>query len=305
MSSKRETIFLPDGPWYLHRIFFTTKTNRPLIEVIPFRLLSLICKDALAVRAKYICCAFDGPDVFRYKVYPLYKSARSKGQAHADRSDDGYSSSASELDVYDFLEPIYELFSKVGMGFYQPKKYEADDVLCSVANKYKDKYRVIGGTSDKDAYQYLDKYVSLYDSSFKDPQTKKPAPRFITLDDAEARKGVRVDQMVDYQTLIGDKGDSIPPIQGYGPVTAKNLLEKHGTLQAWYKQSTGKERRFIQENLELFRRNRKLVQLVDTCVPPSGPDEWKLYKEKPDLSLPGSYHDLHSVLYPKTKGLFG
>jgi DNA polymerase-1 len=303
MRSKRETIFVPDGPWYLHRIFFTTKTNRPLTEVIPYRLLSMICKDALAVRANYVCCAFDGPDVFRYKVYPLYKGER-KGKAHAEPVDNGYSSSASELDVYDFLDPIYQLFSQIGMGFYQPKKYEADDVLCSIARKYGDRYRVICGTSDKDAYQYLTEYVSLYDSSYKDPQTKEAAPRFITVADAEARKGVRVDQMVDYQTLIGDKGDSIPAIKGYGPVTAKKLLEEHGTLQAWYKQSTGKERRFIQENLELFRRNRKLVQLVDTCAPPSDVDEWKLYKEKPVISLPGPYHDLHSVMYPKTKGLF-
>lgn len=304
MSSKRETIFVPDGPWYLHRIFFTTKTNRPLTEVIPFRLLSMICKDALAVRAKYICCAFDGPDVFRYRIYPLYKSARKDGKvAEKDHTYEG--PAASELDVYDFLEPIYELFSKVGIGFYQPQKYEADDVLCAVANRYKDKYRVVCGTSDKDAYQYLDENVSLYDSSYKDPQTKQAAPRFITAADAEKRKGVRVDQMVDYQTLIGDTGDSIPSIKGYGPVTAKNLLKTHGTLQAWYKQSTGKERRFIQENLELFRRNRKLVQLVDTCAPPSEPDEWKLYKEKPEISLPGTYHDLHSVIWPRTKGLFG
>jgi DNA polymerase I len=206
--------------------------------------------------------------------------------------------------VYEFLEPIYELFAKVGICFFQPKIHEADDVLCSIARKYGDAYRVINGTSDKDAYQYLSDYIQLYDSSFKDPVTKETAPRFITKEYAENRKGVRIDQMVDFQTLIGDRGDSIPPIKGYGPVTAKKLLDEHGTLQNWYKQSEGKERRFIRENLEYFRRNRKLVQLVDDCLPPSDVSEWKMYKEKPDLSLPGSYHDFHSILYPKTKGLF-
>lgn len=300
--SKQETIFVCDGNWYLHRIFYTTKTSKPLTEVIPFRLLSMICKDAIAVRAKYVCVAFDGPKVFRYKVYPLYKSKRKHGQAS---STDHEFAPSSELDVYDFLEPVYELLAQVGIGYYQPKLYEADDVLCSIAHKYGDKYRVVCGTSDKDAYQYLTENVMLYDSSFKNPETKKPEPRFIKVKDAERRKGVRIEQMVDYQTLIGDSGDSVPPIPRYGPKTAIKILAEHGSLQAWYKQSRGKERAFIQENMETFRRNRKLVQLVSDCAPPSGLDEWKLYKEKPDISLPGPYHDLHSVLYPKTKGLFG
>jgi DNA polymerase-1 len=300
--NKRETILAIDGNWYLHRIFHTTKTNRPLVEVIPYRLLAMICKDALAVRAKYVCVAFDGPKVFRYGVYPLYKSKRKDGKPSS--TDHEFAPSA-ELDVYDFLEPIYELLSQVGFGYYQPRKHEADDVLCSIAHKYGNIFRVVCGTSDKDAYQYLTEHVMLYDSSFKNPHTKKPEPRYIRVEDAERRKGVKIEQMVDYQTLIGDIGDSVPPIPGYGPKTAISILQTHGTLQAWYKQSRGKERAFIQTHMESFRRNRKLVQLVSDCAPASEVDEWKLLKEKPDISLPSTYHDFHSIIYPKTKGLFG
>ena len=298
---KQETIFAVDGNWYLHRIFFTTRTTRPLVDVIPYRLLSMICKDALAVGAKYVVVAFDGPRVFRYKVYPLYKSKRNNGQPSTTDHDFAPS---SELDIYDFLQPIYDLFAQVGIGFFQPKIYEADDVLCSIASKYSNKYRIICGTSDKDAYQYLTDMVTLYDSSFKNPASKKPEPRFLDVAYAEKRKGVRIEQMVDYQTMIGDTNDSIPSVPGFGPVTAQNILNKHGTLQAWYSQLEGKEKRDIKAKLEYFRRNRQLVQLIDTCAPASEPEEWKLYKEKPDISLPGPYHDLHSVIYPKTKGLF-
>ena len=117
--------------------------------------------------------------------------------------------------------------------------------------------------------------------------------------------GVRADQMTDFQTLIGDKTDSIPPIKGYGKKTAAKLLNEHGSLQEWWKQSEGDERVFIRSQMENLRLNRSLVELRTDAVPPSDPSEWQIQKIKPeDKHLPQAYHDFHLFVYPRSKGLF-
>jgi 5'-3' exonuclease len=261
----------------------------------------MIVRDALRVRARYICVAFDGPKVFRYKVYPQYKEGR-KGIVGTNADAENAPPSG---DVYDFLPHIYTLFQKLGILFFQPRIHEADDVLASIVDRYAGTYRIVCGTCDKDAYQYLQPGVRLFDSSHKNKVTKKSEPRYITQEDAERRKGVACSQMVDYQTLIGDKGDSIPPIKGYGPETAKKVLEKFGNLNNWFKESTGDQRVFIRAQMENLRRNRKLVQLLTDCLPPNELEEWKIHKVKPDMNLPRIFHDYHAFIFPKTKGLFG
>lgn len=296
----RQRIFAVDGNWYLHRAFYTLRTNRPVEEALPYHLLSMICKDALKVRAHFVCVAFDGPKVFRYKVYDKYKEGRNGPMV--EKAEDA---PVLTGDIYDYLPHIYDLLQKLGICFYQPRTFEADDVLCSVVHAYSGKFDIVCGTTDKDAFQYLKPGVRLFDSSHKNKATNKKEPRYITHEDAERRKGVLCSQMVDYQTLIGDRGDSVPSIKGIGPETAIQIITEHGNLNAWFKASKGEERAFIRSQMENLRRNRKLVELVTTCVPPQEPADWKIHKVKPSINLPRTYHDYHAFVYPKTRGLFG
>jgi DNA polymerase-1 len=293
-------IFCIDGNWYLHRLYHTLKTNLPLEVAIPYRLLTMVCKDALAVRADFVCVAFDGPKVFRYKLYENYKGDRNKASGVGDDAEN-----AEAKDVYQYLPYIYDLFLKVGIFFHQPRKFEADDVLRSIAT-YAPEYSIVCGAYDKDDFQFLCEGVRLYNPSYKNPKTKETEPRYYTHEDVPKLFGVRADQMLDYQTLIGDKVDSIPPIKGMGPATARALLQKHGSLQKWWAQSKGDERIFIRTQMENLRRNRSLVELRADALPPSKPEEWKIQKIKPeDKHLPRAYHDYHAFVYPKSKGLFG
>lgn len=282
------------------------QTSRPWKDVLPYKLLSLIMKDAIAVKADYVIVAFDGPRVFRNTIYPEYKMNRSgKKKPTKDDVDSDREGESLRDQVYGCLPYIFELFDKIGLAYYTPKKYEADDVLCSVAKMYVGEYRIICGTQDKDAYQYLDGacLIRLYDSSAKGKDGKRK-PRYITSVEAEAKKGVTVEQMVDFQTLIGDELDNIMPIKGMTPSKAKKILAEYGSIRNWYKKAK-KERAFITSQLEHLRLNRKLVTLVENALPPSKPEEWKLLKKKPsDNSLPYMYHEFHATQYPKTKGLF-
>jgi 5'-3' exonuclease len=299
-----ERIFVPDGNWYLYRAMHTVNSSRPLEQVLPYNLLSMICGDAARVQADYLIVAFDGPKVFRHKVYPDYKANRTG--KHNDGMTDAENAEEGESDkdrMYACLPYIFELFDKIGLTYYVPKIYEADDVLCSIARKYEAQYRIICGTQDKDAYQYLSDMVWLYDSSAKAKDGTK-RPKWIRPKDAEKAKGVKISQMVAYQTMIGDKGDNIDPVKGMSPKKVRDILTEHGSITRWG-QSDKEASRFLRVHSEKIQLNRKLVTLVDKALPPGQPEEWKLLKKKPDdRFLSRSYHELHSIIWPKTKGLF-
>jgi len=264
----------------------------------------MICNDALAVKADYVLAAFDGPQVFRHKLYPQYKANRT-GRENDGRTDAENAEPGETLkdQVYACLPAIYSLFDKVGLVYYTPKKYEADDVLCSVARAYGKEYKVICGTQDKDAYQYLSETVWLYDSASKGKDGKRK-PRYVRPKDAERIKGVKIKQMVAYQTMIGDAGDNIKPVKGMTPGRVKKILNEHGSITQWGRADPD-AKVFLAAHAEHIRLNRQLVTLVENALPPGRPEEWKLRKKKPeDQYLSRGYHALHDFFFPKTRGLF-
>lgn len=310
MSSKyKGTVLVIDGNWYLWRCAHATKTSREFGSVLIYNFLRLICKDALAVQATHLIVAFDGPKVFRYKLFPAYKANRSggpkgKGQSTEDSSDEG-----DELhDVYQYYPRLFEVLAAVGISFYQPTKYEADDCLRSCADLYTAKgYKVVCGTQDKDAYQYVTEHALLYDSSAKG-KDGKPKPRYIDEKFVVKSKGIKPKQMVEYQMLLGDSIDNVPGIAGIGPKTAAARLAEFGTIKQWYKNGSKKDRSLLRVNQAKLVLNKKMFTLVSDVVPPfmlSNAVVPKKVKLRKGMELPKSYYDYVSWLYPKSKGLAG
>lgn len=279
-------IFLIDGNWYLHRVFYTTVSKRSFEKALIHNFLSLVCKDALALRAKKLLVCFDGPKVFRYKIYKDYKANRHKGKEGGDIQ--------VNKDVYEYLEPLLSVMTAIKMPWIQPPTYEADDALCSGAYKYKE---VICGTKDKDSYQYLNKSVSLYDSSNK--INGEPHPKIITYKDVQTK--VLVSQMVDYQTLIGDAIDNIPRI--VAPAKAKNILSKHKTLANALRSKEYDD--ILLPELENLKRNRKLVKLCND-VPLPELDSINFPRTENEFAdlLPKSYYSYQEFIHPRSRGLW-
>ena len=77
-------------------------------------------------------------------------------------------------------------------------------------------------TSDKDCRQLISDRVQIYNLR-KDQ----------VIDAAELWDlwGVRPDQVVDFQSLVGDAVDNVPGISLIGPKLAQQLLEKYETLE--------------------------------------------------------------------------
>jgi 5'-3' exonuclease len=115
--------------------------------------------------------------------------------------------------------------------------------------------------------------------------------------------------MVDYQTLIGDKVDSIPHI--LTDKKARELLTEHGSLKKYFGTKAGKK--FWLANQAELVRNRTLVRLVATCVDDLELEADDLLVKQRDgkgieratgVRLPKSFHALQSYCHTKQVNLF-
>ncbi|MFQ5735117.1 MAG: DNA polymerase I, partial [Planctomycetaceae bacterium] len=111
-------------------------------------------------------------------------------------------------------------------------------------------------TSDKDIRQLISPQIKLYncrkDAYFAEAELK-------------TAWGIRPDQVIDFQSLVGDSVDNVPGVPLVGPKKAQALLEQFGTLEdvlAHADQAPGKK---LRENLVKFadqaRMSRELVTL--------------------------------------------
>lgn len=275
-------VFVVDGNWYLHRVYFSIVDKVASMErSMPYSFLKLVAKDALAVRATHLLVAFDGDDVFRYRVYPKYKASRNNDQEIENQTG---------KDVYAYLGNVFSMLNQANIPFVQIKKYEADDILASVANHLGDDHNVILGTRDKDAHQTLRPNVCQYVSIGK-------TPYYIQEKDVIKKTKLQsCRQFIDYQTIIGDEIDGIHGVKGMTPLKAAKLLNEHKTLKRFLTSPQGKE--WI-PHLELLRRNRKLVKLVDDCYQPDLKD-LKLTESKNSKNLPSTYLSLINMQRRKT-----
>lgn len=284
-------IAVADGNWMLHRIFHTQVESKDPARMISSRLLSLVCKDALAVKSKKLLVAFDGPNVFRHKLADSYKSNRDKNKEDLDliHNKDGLN---ADDGPYKYLPEIMVYFADAGIPVVQFSEYEADDVLASVAYQ-NDSVALM--SRDKDMYQTLREGVTQYDSAFK--VKGQPAPRTITHKDVESIFGVPANLCVDLQTLTGDGVDNVPRLVRKD-VAIRGLL-KHGSLQEWLKQDKEFAEKMKANKVQL-NLNRKLVKLV-TDIKVDLPDiKWCDATNK----LPSVYFQYKDFCNPKSKGLF-
>jgi 5'-3' exonuclease len=106
--------------------------------------------------------------------------------------------------------------------------YEADDVIASAVKRLTDlqEIEILIASSDKDLMQLIGPRV----------QVVSLTSGVVYDEIAAALKfhGVKPEQMIDYQIMVGDSADNIKGIPGIGPKRAAALLQQHGSLDALY-----------------------------------------------------------------------
>ncbi len=187
-------------------------------------------------------CAMDSPGPgTRDVLYPEYKANR------------------SEMPVD--LRPQIELVGQVMDGFGAPSLqclgWEADDVIATITRQAVERgFEVRILTNDKDARQLLGPHVQVFNIR-----------KNTWLDEAglKADWGIRPDQVIDYQSLVGDSVDNVPGVPLVGPKKATALLEQFGTLDHVLdnadKVAGDKLKANLKQYADLARLSRQLVTL--------------------------------------------
>ena len=190
----------------------------------------------------YMICAMDLPGRgVREDIYQEYKANRDE--------------------MPDELRPQIPLIVEIIKGFGIPviglEGWEADDILATLARRSEaEGIQANIVTSDKDARQLISPLVRLYNVR-KD--------KFMDEPDLVADWGVRPDQVVDFQALVGDKVDNVPGVPLVGPKKASALLNEFGTLEDVLANADKARGKKLQENLKTYadqaRVSRQLVEL--------------------------------------------
>jgi DNA polymerase-1 len=160
--------------------------------------------------ADYLIAALDEKEpTFRERIDPNYKS-------HRDPPPN---------DLLTQEPMIRQVMEAMRIPILTCPGFEADDILATISTEAAARgLNVFLCTSDKDCRQLVNDRVKLLNLR-KDYETLDAEGVF-------ADWGVRPNQVVDFQALVGDPVDNIPGVAGVGPKTAAKWIRELGSLEA-------------------------------------------------------------------------
>jgi len=164
-------------------------------------------------KGEYFAIAFDESldTSFRNQLYPAYKSNR---ESPPDEL----------LNQFNLCKQLAGL---LGLSVFSSCKFEADDLIGTIAGKMRPKnFRMIFVSSDKDLAQLMEP-SDIFWNYASDLQLR--------IGDIKKKYGVHARQIRDWLALAGDSIDNIPGVPGIGNKTAARLLERYESLEGIYK----------------------------------------------------------------------
>lgn len=244
---KNGTAYVIDSHSLIYQVFFavgpmTSPTGQPVNAVFGF------LRDILDIIEKrkpdWLICTFDRSEItFRNELFDQYK-------AHRDPMPD---------DLRCQIPVIQDLLHALNIPVMDIANFEADDIMATIAREVAERGdQCFLVTSDKDCRQLITDNVKLYNI-----RKNQVYDEVALLNDW----GIRPEQVVDFQAMVGDSVDNVPGIKSIGPKTAQKFLEEFGSLEGLLsnvdKLKSAKQRETITSNRELARLSRDLVRLDD------------------------------------------
>ncbi|MDE2144757.1 MAG: hypothetical protein KGJ01_02210 [Patescibacteria group bacterium] len=215
MAGKKKLLLI-DANSLIHRAYhalppLTSKGGKPAGAL--YGLSSMLLKIIKERRPEYIAAAFDRPEpTKREEEYAEYKATRPP---------------AEESLVSQLIESR-ELFKKFGIVSFERPGYEADDLVASLAEKFKnDGLDIVIFSGDQDLFQMVEDGKIVVETPLKGIRNS------VVYDGVGVKEkfGVPPDKVADYKGLVGDVSDNIPGVPGVGPKTAAGLIEKYGSVE--------------------------------------------------------------------------
>ena len=255
-NASQDPLLLVDASAYIFRAYYSMPPlhradGTPIGAVLGFcnMLNRLVLNRLISGERPRLVLVFDpiGKN-FRHDLYPDYKANRKE----------------CPMDLKPQFALIREVAKAYGINELEADGFEADDViatLVTMAMKEGVDCHILSG--DKDLMQLItpleqtESYVHVID------------PMSMTRVDYTAvveKWGVGPELVGDLLAIVGDTSDNIPGIKGLGPKTGTSLLQQFKSLDAILANPAAIEkkaqRRKIEENIEVARLSRQLVELV-------------------------------------------
>ncbi len=240
-----ETLYVIDVFSLVFQVFhaipaMTSPAGQPTNAVFGF------ARDVLGIlrnhKPTYLVAAMDSPERgVREELYPEYKANRAE----------------MPPDLRPQIAVVAEVIRAFGIPVIQHAGWEADDVLATLAKRAElDGINAVMVTNDKDARQLISSRVRMLN-------VRKGT--FMDADAVIADWGVRPDQVVEFQALVGDSVDNVPGVPQIGPKTAASLLNQFGSLEELLRRADEVTAKKVRENLKTYphlaRISRQLVEL--------------------------------------------
>jgi 5'-3' exonuclease len=258
-------LVLIDGSSSLYRAFFalpplSNAKGIPTHAVLGFTtmLLKVLREeepDALAV-------AFDGPGpTVRHHEFAQYKAQRPE----------------MPESMVQQIPYVHRVLEAMRVPVLMIPAEEADDILGTVAVRAAaEGYRVTLVSGDKDLFQLVDGRIAVRDTMKE--RTWDPVQVL-------ERYGITPAQLPDLLALMGDSVDNIPGIPGIGEKTARDLLQRYGTLEAVLERRAEvprpKVRDALQRHGEQARLSKRLATIRTDLRIPWAPAD--LSRRPPDI----------------------
>jgi len=265
-TDMKKKLFLIDGTAIIYRSFFAFIRN-PLYNSkgqntsAIYGTISAFLRLVERYNLDHVAVSFDRKEkTFRHEITDTYKANRPPAPD----------------ELISQFEPIKEFFSLIGLKEISCAGYEADDVLATLAEKFKQDYDVVIVSGDKDFAQLVDENVVLYDTSKE---------KVTDYEGVIEKYDLKPEQFVDYLAICGDSADNIPGVKGVGPKGAAKLLNEFGTLEGIYENIEKISAKGTKSKLIESKENAFLSQKLATIV----------------RDVPIDIDDDRSFLFDKTK----
>jgi 5'-3' exonuclease len=268
-------LILVDGSSSLYRAYFAlpplcNSRGTPTQAVLGFT--SMLLKVLREEEPEALAVAFDGPGpTTRHREFADYKAQRPK----------------MPDPMIQQIPYVHQVLHAMRVPILMLAGEEADDILGTLAVRAAaEGYRVRLITGDKDLLQVVGERVTARDTMKQ--RTSGPA-------EVQERYGISPERLPDFLALTGDSIDNIPGVPGIGDKTARELLQRFGTLESLLERvdevSRPKLREALRAHAEQARLSKRLATVrVDLPVP------WtiaELVRQAPDhAALLGLFREL-------------
>ena len=209
-------LYLVDASVFIFRAYysvpleFTDRDGNPVNAVHGFA--RFLCEMLQSESPTHVAVAFDESleQSYRNEIYPAYKANREPAPPELKRQ----------------FGLCRELVRALGVAEYGSSRYEADDIIGTLATRARAAGRPVTIVSrDKDLTQLVGREDTYWDAI---------ADVRYRYDDVAERFGVVPERMADFLALMGDAVDNIPGVPCVGRKTAATLLKHYHSLEGVY-----------------------------------------------------------------------